>query len=149
MTSQMKDFDSSIQKIKGVYSNRKVLHAKSSKGVDKQDINQKPKDESDRKTQPGYTCRVGDLLANPPTIQTPHPQGFWRENQIPTSCKNKVQYQNRIIDSQDSHYNSNVTLRAITNKHELCMCLHLLITEKREEIKFHSHLFSFFFYMIL
>lgn len=42
-----------------------------------------------------------------------------------------------------------MTLRAITNKHELCMCLHLLITEKREEFQFHSHLFSFFFYMIL
>lgn len=41
---------------------------KSSKGVDKQDIIQKPKDESDRKTQPGYTCGVGDLLATPPTI---------------------------------------------------------------------------------
>lgn len=41
---------------------------KSSKGVDKQDINQKPKDESGRKTQPGYTCRAGDLLATPPTI---------------------------------------------------------------------------------
>lgn len=125
-----------------MYSNRNVLHAKSCKGVDKQDIRNQKMSQTEGHNQDIHVG-MDTYLPLLPRFRPLILRGFRGRTRFRHLVKTKSNI--RTDSLVHNHYNSNVTLRVTTNKHGLCsMCLHLIITEKREEIQFHSHLFSFF-----